>query len=67
MGNFRLPLTLLTYGTAAMTYNKLIYADIKCDAERDFSPVTQLTEAPLALYVSTGVRSEEHTSELQSH
>lgn len=46
---------LLTYGTAAMMYNKLIYPNIKYDAARDFAPVTQLTTAPLALYIKAAV------------
>jgi tripartite-type tricarboxylate transporter receptor subunit TctC len=50
--------TLLTYGTAAMMYNKLIYPDIKYDAERDFAPVTQLTTAPLALYINASVPAQ---------
>ena len=50
--------TLATFGPGALTYNKLIYADVKYDAERDFAPITLLTDAPLALYINAAVPAQ---------
>ncbi len=50
--------TLLTLGPGSLVYNKFIYADVKYDAERDFAPVTLLTNAPMALYINAAVPAQ---------
>jgi tripartite-type tricarboxylate transporter receptor subunit TctC len=47
--------TLLTSGTAALTYNKIIYSGIQYEWERDFTPVTSLAKAPVALWISASI------------
>jgi tripartite-type tricarboxylate transporter receptor subunit TctC len=46
---------LFTSGSGALTYNRLIYPGIQYDWERDFAPVTNLSKAPMALYVHASV------------
>jgi tripartite-type tricarboxylate transporter receptor subunit TctC len=46
--------TLLTYGPGSLMYNKYIFTDMKLDAS-NFAPITLLTNAPMALYVSGSV------------
>jgi len=50
--------TLVTLGPGSLVYNKFIYADVKYDADRDFAPVTLLTNAPMALYVNVAVPAQ---------
>ena len=50
--------TLLTLGPGSLVYNKFIYADVKYDADRDFAPVTLLTNAPMALYINAAVPAQ---------
>ena len=50
--------TLVTLGPGSLVYNKFIYADVKYDADRDFAPVTLLTNAPIALYVNAAVPAQ---------
>ncbi|MFM9967661.1 MAG: Bug family tripartite tricarboxylate transporter substrate binding protein [Burkholderiales bacterium] len=50
--------SLLTSGPGSLMYNKYIYADVKYDAERDFAPITLLTNAPMALYVTASVPAQ---------
>lgn len=50
--------TLATFGPGSLAYNKFIYADIKYDAERDFAPITLLTNAPMALYINAAVPAQ---------
>jgi tripartite-type tricarboxylate transporter receptor subunit TctC len=50
--------TLVTLGPGSLMYTKFIYADIKFDGERDFAPVTLLTNAPMALYVNAAVPAQ---------
>ena len=50
--------TLVTLGPGSLVYNKFIYADVKYDADRDFAPVTLLTNAPMALYINAAVPAQ---------
>lgn len=50
--------TLVTLGPGSLVYNKFIYADVNYDADRDFAPVTLLTNAPMALYVNAAVPAQ---------
>lgn len=50
--------TLVTLGPGSLVYNRFIYTDIKFDADRDFAPVTLLTNAPMALYVNAAVPAQ---------
>ena len=50
--------TLVTLGPGSLVYNKFIYTDVKYDADRDFAPVTLLTNAPVALYVNAAVPAQ---------
>lgn len=47
--------TLLTGGNAILTFNKLIYPKLGYDPERDFAPITQISDAPIALWVHESV------------
>ncbi len=50
--------TLATLGPGSLVYNKLIFPDVKYDADRDFAPITLLTNAPMALYVNAAVPAQ---------
>ena len=43
--------TILTAGNSVLTLSKLIYPKLAFDPERDFAPVTQIADSPLALWV----------------
>jgi tripartite-type tricarboxylate transporter receptor subunit TctC len=43
--------TLLTAGNSILTLAKLIYPKLPFDPERDFAPITQIADSPLALWI----------------
>ncbi len=47
--------TIMTGGNSALMFSKLIYPKLTFDPERDFSPITMLASAPIALFVSASV------------
>lgn len=47
--------TIMTGGNSALMFSKLIYPKLTFDPERDFSPLTMLAAAPIALFVSSSV------------
>ncbi len=47
--------TIMTGGNSALMFSKLIYPKLSFDPERDFSPITMLASAPIALFVSASV------------
>jgi tripartite-type tricarboxylate transporter receptor subunit TctC len=50
--------TLATLGPGSLVYNKLIYPDVKYDGDKDFAPITLLTNAPIVLYINGGVPAQ---------
>ncbi len=47
--------TILTAGNSILTLGKLIYAKLPFDSERDFAPITQIADSPLALWIHESV------------
>jgi len=47
--------TLLTAGNSVLTLSKLVYPKLPYDPERDFAPITQIAESPLALWIHHSV------------
>lgn len=47
--------TLLTAGNSILTLSKLIYPKLPYDPERDFAPITQIADSPLALWIHDSV------------